>query len=58
MNNEDFIPRKFKNIETGQTVDFETVVNSSNISVILGEPASGKTYQLKRIFSKRIFLFY
>jgi hypothetical protein len=42
-----FIPRKFKNIESNDIVDFEEVVNSSNISVILGEPASGKTYQLK-----------
>jgi len=47
MNQNNFIPRKFKNIETNEIVDFEEVVNSSNISVILGEPASGKTFQLK-----------
>jgi hypothetical protein len=47
MNNDSFIPRKFKNIETNEIVDFEAVVKSSDISVILGEPASGKTYQLK-----------
>jgi DNA transposition AAA+ family ATPase len=47
MTQNNFIPRKFKNIETNEIVDFEAVVKSSNISVILGEPASGKTFQLK-----------
>lgn len=47
-----FIPRKFKNLKTNETVDFEQVVQNSKISVILGEPASGKTYQLK-IYNKK-----
>ena len=42
-----FIPRKFKNIESNDIVDFDTLVQNNSISVILGEPASGKTYQLK-----------
>jgi cob(I)alamin adenosyltransferase len=47
MTQNNFIPRKFKNIETNEIVDFEAVIKSSDISVILGEPASGKTFQLK-----------
>jgi hypothetical protein len=47
-----FIPRKFKNTETNEIVDFEAVIKSSNISVILGEPASGKTYQLREYVNK------
>jgi len=42
-----FIERKFKNIKTDEISDFTTIVNNENISIILGEPASGKTYQLK-----------
>jgi len=42
-----FISRKFKNIESSDIVNFEEIVESSNISVILGEPASGKTYQFQ-----------
>jgi len=55
---DNFIERKFKNIEknknvdivgleTNETVTFQTIVDNSRISIILGEPASGKTYQLK-----------
>jgi hypothetical protein len=45
----DFIKRKFEteNIEKKQTVEFENLLKN-NISVILGEPASGKTEQLKQ----------
>ena len=42
-----FIPRKFKNIESNEIVTFDVLIKNSSISVILGEPASGKTYQLK-----------
>jgi len=48
MTQNNFIPRKFKNIETNEIVDFEAVVKSSNISVILGEPASGKKEKAKK----------
>lgn len=41
-----FISRKFKDIKTGENKLFEDLL-SNNISVILGEPASGKTYQLR-----------
>ncbi|MEZ4694149.1 MAG: hypothetical protein R2837_09215 [Aliarcobacter sp.] len=45
----DFIKRKFEtqNIQEKQTVEFENLLKN-NISVILGEPASGKTKQLKQ----------
>ena len=49
---DNFIPRKFKNIETNETVTFQTIINNSRISIILGEPASGKTYQLKEYAEK------
>jgi len=52
-----FIPRKFKNIESNDIVNFEEIVESSNISVILGEPASGKTYQLKEYAKKEFYYF-
>jgi hypothetical protein len=52
-----FIPRKFKNTETNEIVDFEHIVQDSNISIILGEPASGKTYQLKE-YSKQTDIAY
>lgn len=42
-----FIPRKFKNLKTDEIIDFEQVIQNNSISVILGEPASGKTYQLE-----------
>lgn len=53
-----FIKRQFKNIETKQIISFDNIdislgntgfekQHQSNIAVILGEPASGKTYQLK-----------
>jgi len=47
MTQTNFIPRKFKNIESNDIVDFDTLIQNSSISVILGEPASGKTFQLK-----------
>jgi len=47
MTSTKFIPRKFKNIESNHILDFHTLVHNSSISVILGEPASGKTFQLK-----------
>lgn len=45
----DFIKRKFEteNVEKKQIVEFENLLKN-NISVILGEPASGKTEQLKQ----------
>lgn len=45
-----FIKRKFKAIEEKNHIDdipFDSLLNN-NISVILGEPASGKTHQLKQ----------
>lgn len=58
-----FIPRKFQNISSHEIVKFNELVKThiqlplgsigfekehlSNISVVLGEPASGKTYQLE-----------
>lgn len=63
MNSIDFIPRKFQNIETYEIVDFLDVIkihvklplggtgfekqHLSTISVVLGEPASGKTHQFQ-----------
>jgi len=63
-----FIPRQFKNIETKNKIEFNDIVKThiqiplggsdfekeypSNISIILGEPASGKTYQLKEYADK------
>ena len=54
----DFIKRKFRNLLTNDNIDFSGIsmplggtgfenVHQSTISIILGEPASGKTYQLK-----------
>jgi len=45
-----YIKRKFRNTETNEecTEDCLTLPNSM-ITVLLGEPASGKTYQLKKI---------
>jgi len=47
MNQDNFIPRKFKNEKSTNSISFEEVINNSSISIILGEPASGKTYQLE-----------
>ena len=47
INQDYFITRKFKNIQQDEVIDFDMVIQNSNISVILGEPASGKTAQLK-----------
>ena len=43
---ENFIPRKYKDTETNQIVSFDVLLDNK-ISIILGEPASGKTEQLK-----------
>ncbi|CAA6814519.1 MAG: Unknown protein [uncultured Sulfurovum sp.] len=42
-----FISRKFKNEKTNQCIGFNEVIENSNISIVLGEPASGKTYQFE-----------
>jgi len=42
-----FIKRKYKDNATHKVISFDEVVQNSRISVILGEPASGKTTQLK-----------
>ncbi|TQV61937.1 MAG: hypothetical protein FNT15_08375, partial [Sulfurovum sp.] len=42
-----FIQRHFKNIDLNEIDKFDKVLGN-NISVILGEPASGKTEQLKQ----------
>lgn len=63
MNNINFIPRKFQNITTNEIVDFSDITkihvklplggigferqHFSTISVVLGEPASGKTHQFQ-----------
>jgi hypothetical protein len=44
---QNFISRKFQDIETREIVPFDALLNN-NLSVILGEPASGKTEQLKQ----------
>jgi len=49
----DFIQRSFENIKTNEREFFSNIIEfeeqcQSTISVILGEPASGKTYQLKK----------
>jgi len=63
-----FIPRQYKNTKTNEKIIFdklaklhtEMILNAdgieeewqSNIAIILGEPASGKTYQLKEYADK------
>ncbi len=63
-----FISRLFKNIETNKKIEFNDIVkihiqmplggsgfekqHQSNIAIILGEPASGKTYQLREYAEK------
>jgi len=44
---QNFIRRKFQDIETREIAPFDALLDN-NISVILGEPASGKTEQLKQ----------
>lgn len=53
-----FIRRKFQNIEdVNNQVTFDIIIQNT-ISVILGEPASGKTFQLKNYsFGKENILF-
>ncbi len=41
-----FVPRKYQDKKSLEVIDFEDLVQN-NISIIVGEPASGKTYQLK-----------
>ena len=41
-----FIQRNFQEINTHIKINFDTILQN-NISIVLGEPASGKTYQLK-----------
>lgn len=48
---QNFINRNFRDLKTDKIVPFKVLFNN-NISVMLGEPASGKTYQLKQ-FKKR-----
>lgn len=43
----DFIQRKFQNIEDGKHHSFDEILNLNDITIILGEPASGKTHQLR-----------
>lgn len=45
MNN--FIQRTYIDNKTNEQLDFEGVLANHNISIILGEPSSGKTYQLE-----------
>ena len=47
LSTQDFINRKFKDIKDNKIIEFKDLL-SNNISVILGEPASGKTEQLKQ----------
>ena len=42
-----FIPRYYKKENDSFLYIFDELINKSQISIILGEPASGKTYQLK-----------
>lgn len=48
MQTTSFIRRTFKDEKTNQTLNFNEVIKNSTISIILGEPASGKTYQLEK----------
>jgi len=58
MNQHNFIPRKFKNEKSNNSISFDEVVNNSSISIILGEPASGKTFQLEKFnFSNQNSMF-
>ena len=49
---ENFIPRKYLDIENNDRCDFDSILEN-DISVILGEPASGKTYQLKFYYNQK-----
>ena len=52
-----FISRKFKNLENNDIEIFDNILNN-NLSIILGEPASGKTFQLKNhSFNNKNILF-
>ncbi len=43
----DFIPRTYIDNITNEKFTFDELVSQNQISIILGEPASGKTHQLK-----------
>jgi len=58
MNQNNFISRKFKNEKSTNSISFDKVIDNSTISIVLGEPASGKTYQLENYsYSNRNTLF-
>jgi hypothetical protein len=42
-----FIQRTYIDNKTNEQLDFEGILSHHNISIILGEPSSGKTYQLE-----------
>ena len=43
----EFIPRVYKKENDSILYTFDEIIEQSQISIILGEPASGKTFQLK-----------
>ncbi len=42
-----FIPRYYKKEDVSFSFIFDELIQKSQISIILGEPASGKTFQLE-----------
>lgn len=48
MNNNNFIPRKFED----QSKNFDEFIHDYNISIILGETGSGKTYLFKNYYER------
>lgn len=42
-----FIQRTYIDNKTNEQLDFDRILSHNNISIILGEPSSGKTYQLE-----------
>ncbi len=44
---DDFIPRYYIDNTTNEKYTFDELISKNNISIILGEPASGKTFQLE-----------
>lgn len=49
-----FIPRTYIDNTTNENISFDEIVSKNNISIILGEPASGKTYQLEEYSKQNI----
>jgi len=45
---DNFIPRVYIDNTTNETCTFDTIISLNRISIILGEPASGKSYQLEQ----------